>query len=163
MKKILGVRILSGNLDIPADGQLKTLYSAHGLTIQCSELFHKWESPLGEKYFFFGDNFIIRSHNGAPYGSSLKSALEGISYESFRREIEGRYILVRLYKDECKINSDSNGAAEVYWQKLDGAYIIASSLEFLPISENGGGVGRGWPYTFIDCLWCKASKTTYSI
>ena len=140
MSNKLCLRILSGNIQAPNSDGLSRFYNSSDLRIEGIGLYHQWSADSGELFLFFGESFLIKNNIGVLEGTSLKSRLEELNYDSLRCSVEGRYVLVCIFQNECRISSDSNGSAEIYWKKLNGGYILASSLDLLMITEKSTSI-----------------------
>lgn len=119
---------------------LLPLVQQDGLCVEGEGLFHCWQSTSGDKFFLLGAVVGVRQADGmlSP-ASSVK--LETERLESFSRipEVEGRYVLVKVTPGgACEVWTDQFGRIDVYWQVVDRAIIVGTSLAMLPISESGG-------------------------
>jgi hypothetical protein len=118
---------------------LKTLVQSERLTIQGTGVHHTWHNKDGDKFILLGEVIGLRRVDGSlSQPSMLRLETEQIESPQGLLDVEGRFLLVKILRDgNCEVWTDRFGRIDVYWQSIEGAVIVATGLDLLPVAESG--------------------------
>jgi hypothetical protein len=136
------LRIASGKtstMKLPPATCLMPLINQDDLQVEGGAVYHYWKNETGDRFFLFGSIIGLRQVDGALLPASLiKVEPERVEDPKRIPDVEGRFVVVKISaKGICDVWTDRFGRLDIYWQEVDGGVVLATSLDLLPVSQNG--------------------------
>jgi len=102
-------------------------------------LFLRWRNDEEEQFFLLGDIIGLRGADGMLSSASmLQLNPKPLEDPNGIPRLEGRFLLVKVEATgACEVWTDQFGKIDVYWQAIDGAVVLGTSLDLLPVARTG--------------------------
>lgn len=139
------LRVVSGIYDVksfPKMGGLKNLITQEALFIEADKVLHHWISDDKDHYYIIGDVDGSRQSGGKLMSSSsVKIETDRLSDPMRVSDFEGRFVVLKISPNGvCQLWTDQFGRIDLYWQQLDGAVVLATSMDLLPVASSGASL-----------------------
>lgn len=124
----MALRLIIGKnpQSFPQDG-LKILHQSNHWSLQGSSEVEVIPSGNGI-YFLWGDVL---------HAGTANSEIKRQAPEVLRNTLEGRFVLIFIEGESCRLFTDRFGQMDVYYQEVAGPFVFATDLSLLPLDKKG--------------------------
>jgi len=136
------IRLVSGVYDrnlLPPIQGLKALINEVELLIEVDKVFHYWVSEEGDRFNVVGAVDGLRTSDGKlRLSSNIKKEAERLCDPLRISDFEGRFVVIKISSSgACEMWTDQFGRIDLYWQQLNGAVLLATAMNLLPVATFG--------------------------